>query len=65
MWGDIINDSDDDDGEYIEDINDGIVLTIGYVPWLKVEAMPKATPLLRIVKVTNLAVPIFSNWGFT
>ena len=49
----------------IEDINDGIVLTIGYVPGLKVEAMPKATPLLRIVKVTNLAVPIFSNWGFT
>ena len=65
MWGDITSDSDDEVGEYIEDINDGIVLTVGYVPGLKVEAMPKATPLLRIVKVTNLAMPIFSNWGFT
>ena len=53
MWGDITSDSDDDDGEYIEDINDGIVLTIGYVPGLKVEAMPKATPLLRIPLVRN------------
>ena len=54
MWGDIINDSDDDVGEYIEDINDGIVLTVGYVPGLRVEAMrpmPKATPLLQILRV--------------
>ena len=53
MWGDITGDSDDDDGEYIEDINDGIVLTIGYVPGLKVEAMPKASPLLQIPLVRN------------
>ena len=68
MRGDITSDSDDDVGEYIEDINDGIVLTVGYVLGLRVKAMrpmPKATPLLRIVKVTNLVVPIFSNWGFT
>ena len=37
MWGDITSDSDDDVGEYVEDINDGIVLTVGYVPGLKVE----------------------------
>ncbi|KAL0005041.1 hypothetical protein SO802_012602 [Lithocarpus litseifolius] len=56
MWGDITSDSDDDVGEYIEDINDGIVLTVGYVPGLKVEAMPKATPLLRIVKEPQVAM---------
>ena len=54
MWGDITSDSDDDDGEYIEDINDGIVLTVGYAPGLRVKAMrpmPKATPLLQILRV--------------
>ena len=54
MWGDIINDSDDDVGEYVKDINDIIVLTVGYVLGLRVEAMrpmPKATPLLQILKV--------------
>ncbi|XP_050275735.1 F-box/LRR-repeat protein At5g63520-like isoform X1 [Quercus robur] len=56
MWGDITSDSDDEVGEYIEDINDGIVLTVGYVPGLKVEAMPKATPLLRIVKEPQVAM---------
>lgn len=30
MWGYITGDSDNDAGGYIEDINDGIVLTIGY-----------------------------------
>ena len=54
MWGDIINDSDDDVGEYIKDINDGIVLTVGYVLGLSVEAMwpmRKVTPLLQILRV--------------
>ncbi|XP_065638889.1 uncharacterized protein LOC112000245 [Quercus suber] len=54
MWGDITSDSNDDVGDYIGDINDGIVLTVGYVPGLRVEAMrpmPKATPLLRIPRV--------------
>ena len=54
MWGDITSDSNDDIGEYIEDINDSIVLTVGYVPGLRVEAMrpmPKATLLLRRLRV--------------
>ena len=51
-WGYIAGDSDNDVGGYIEDINDGIVLSIGYVPGLKVEAIS----LLQTVKVTNLAL---------
>ena len=54
MWGDIINDSDDDVVEYIKDINDGIVLTVAYVLGLRVEAMRpmlKAIPLLQILRV--------------
>ena len=39
MWGDITSDSDDDVGEYVKDINDIIVLTVGYVLGLSVEAM--------------------------
>ena len=51
-WGYIAGDSDNDVGGYIEDIHDGIVLSIGYVPGLKVEAIS----LLQTVKVTNLAL---------
>lgn len=49
-WGDIGGDSDDEVG-YVpaEDENNGIVLTVGCVPGLKVDAIP----LLRSVKVTN------------
>ena len=47
MWGDITSDSDDGVGEYVEDINDGIVLTVGYVPGLKVEPVPKGFSMVR------------------
>lgn len=50
-WGDIGGDSDDEGG-YLpaEVINNGIVLTIGFVPGLKVDAIP----LLQSVKVKIL-----------
>lgn len=47
-WGDIGGDSDDEGGYFpVEVINNGIVLTVGFVPGLKVDAIP----LLRSVKV--------------
>ena len=55
-------DSETDD--YVEDIDTGIVFTLGYVPGLKVDAIP----LLRTAKVTNLAPKhefvVISNRGF-
>ncbi|XP_075660468.1 F-box/LRR-repeat protein At5g63520-like isoform X1 [Castanea sativa] len=39
-WGTTEGDSDDEYGSNIEDTNHGIVLTVGYVPGLKVDAIP-------------------------
>lgn len=54
---DMACDSDDDDP--LEDANNGIVLTVGFVPGLKVDAIP----LLRKTKVTHF-FDIVSTAGF-
>lgn len=53
-WGALFSGIDDE--EYARHINEGIVLTIGCLPGLKVEAIP----LIRPAKVVNL----FKNLDF-
>lgn len=45
-----MNSDSDEDGP-LEDVNNGIVLTVGFIPGLKVDAIP----LLRTTKVTYLS----------